>query len=481
MTGKLQKKLVVFLFGLLICAALPLSARAAEEEKVKKVVQLYAVYHGDTILVGEEFSRGDLDVSAIYEDGTTEEVLDYSLSTTRITSDGANTIRVIYRGKMCDVIIMGKKPLSLYAYYMGEQISVGNSVSRDNISVNVNFTDGSFAEVTNYKLENDVINTTGTQKVRVTYNGLAATFDVYGVAAKPLTDLFATFEGSVMQGNPLPASRLYVTAVYNDGTTERINNYVATPEVIEDIGINVVTITYRGKQVKLNVECTVKTVESITVTYTGGAVAVGDYVDTDFVKVVARYEDGFEAEVKDFTLLGGRIIAVGNNTVTANYYNIKATFLVQGVKEQKPNYSNATTYTVKNETRSATVRVALPSKYPKDIIDAKSLKPDRVELMLGKLGVEMIDYIAFDIVLSDETRDDVFPLTTQIKLPSYYDPEQTHLYYGANRKTVLAQLNVEMVDEDTMELTIYHPGTYILTYEELPEEDEDEEEDDDYL
>ena len=101
--------------------------------------------------------------------------------------------------------------------------------------------------------------------------------------------------------------------------------------------------------------------------------------------------------------------------------------------------------------------------------------------MLGKLGVEMIDYIAFDIVLSDETRDDVFPLTTQIKLPSYYDPEQTHLYYGANRKTVLAQLNVEMVDEDTMELTIYHPGTYILTYEELPEEDEDEEEDDDYL
>ena len=53
MTGKLQKKLVVFLFGLLICAALPLSARAAEEEKVKKIVEewILEIIYGLTTLI----------------------------------------------------------------------------------------------------------------------------------------------------------------------------------------------------------------------------------------------------------------------------------------------------------------------------------------------------------------------------------------------------------------------------------------------
>ncbi|MDE7300504.1 MAG: hypothetical protein K2N94_17055, partial [Lachnospiraceae bacterium] len=361
--------------------------------------------------------------------------------------------------------------------------SVGNSVSRDEIRVSVVFTDGSYEEVKYYQLGNQVIQSTGTQKVQVVYGGLQGSFDVFTMPAKTISSLHASYEGEhVLQGNPIPSQYLYVTAFYSDGTTERIHNYTMAPTKIEDLGTNTVYIIYRGLRAEIKVECVVKTLESLTVTYRGGKVAIGDYVDYDDVVVKARYDDGYEEIVEDFELLSGRILQTGNNTVTVNYCDMKASFVVQGVKEIAVNYANASSFSVTNSTRTAEVKIAMPSKYSRSAVTGKSLKPERVVNVLGKLDTDVIDYIAFDVVLEDETKDDIFPLTMQIKLPTYYKIDQSHLYYSSNRRSVIAGMNATAVDSRTIEVTVFHPGTYILTYEELPEEEKaGSNKNDDYL
>ncbi len=470
--------------GVLLClafcaAVLPMSAQAEE----KKVSYLYAMYTGETLAVGEEIDRGKIEVTAIFEDGTSEEIFNFALSTDRVMKDGVNVIHVVYRGKSCEITVFGKKAQSLYVQYLGGPVSIGNSVSRDEIMVNVVFSDGSYEEITDYQLGNHVINTSGTQKVQVVYGGLQGTFDVVTMPEKSISGLYASYEGEhVLQGNPIPSKYLYVTAFYPDGTTERIHNYTVSPAKLEDLGTNTVYIIYRGHRAELKVECVVKTLESLTVTYRGGKVAIGDYVDYGDIIVKARYDDGYEEIVEDYELLSGRILQLGNNTVTVSYCDMKASFVVQGVKEIGVNYANAASFSITNKVRTADVKIALPSRYSNSMVTGKSLKPERVASVLSKLESEIIDYIAFNVLLEDETRDDIFPLTMQIKLPSYYKMTQTHLYYSANRRTVIAGMNITMVDSRTIEVSIFHPGTYILTYEELPPEDkEDKNKDDDYL
>ncbi|MDE7300330.1 MAG: hypothetical protein K2N94_16145, partial [Lachnospiraceae bacterium] len=135
------------LLCLLLCAeAFPASARAED----KKVQYLYAVYSGGTLAIGQEIERDKLEVTVVYEDGTAEEVFDYALSIDKVVKDGANVVHVIYRGKSCEITVWGKRAQSLYVQYIGGMVSVGNSVSRDEIRVSVVFTDGSYEEVTDY-------------------------------------------------------------------------------------------------------------------------------------------------------------------------------------------------------------------------------------------------------------------------------------------------------------------------------------------
>lgn len=74
------------------------------------------------------------------------------------------------------------------------------------------------------------------------------------------------------------------------------------------------------------------TLSSISVTYSGGDVAVGTAVtDLNGIVVTAHYSDGTSEAVTGYTLSG--TIAEGENTVTVSYEGKTATFTVTGVAE----------------------------------------------------------------------------------------------------------------------------------------------------
>ena len=75
-----------------------------------------------------------------------------------------------------------------------------------------------------------------------------------------------------------------------------------------------------------------KTLTSISVTYSGGDVAVGTAMaDLTGIVVTAHYSDGSTATVTGYTLSGE--IAEGSNTVTVSYGGKTTTFTVTGVAE----------------------------------------------------------------------------------------------------------------------------------------------------
>ena len=77
------------------------------------------------------------------------------------------------------------------------------------------------------------------------------------------------------------------------------------------------------------------TLTSISVTYTGGDVAVGTLLnDLTGITVTATYSDGSTTEVTDYTLSG--TISEGSNTITVSYDGKTTTFTITGVAEDTP-------------------------------------------------------------------------------------------------------------------------------------------------
>lgn len=87
------------------------------------------------------------------------------------------------------------------------------------------------------------------------------------------------------------------------------------------------------------------TLVSISATYSGGDVTVGTIVDDlTGIVVTATYSDGSTATVTDYTLSGE--IVEGENTITATYEGLTATFTVVGItKQQLYSLPSAVTFT----------------------------------------------------------------------------------------------------------------------------------------
>jgi len=296
------------------------------------------------------------------------------------------------------------------------------------------------------------------------------------------------YEGEgVPQGYAVPERSLFVTALYTDGTSERIYNYQLLPPLVEELGNNKMKVAFGGKTAEFTVKGIELTAQSIEAVYNGGSVEIGDYVAAEDVTVTATYSDGTKAVVTDFKFSSDRIALIGENTIIINYGGQSTTINVNGIAKTGASYSNAATFEVKNSNKdSAKVQVAMPKRMAKDAIVGKSLKPERVSRVVEKIKAEVLNYIAFDVLLSDETQDDVFPLTMKIEIPGKFKPgvkgnEGTNvsLYYTSNRKSVIAKVNPEVNENGVIEVTLFRTGTYILVLEkEIVEEDTSDPEED---
>ena len=194
------------------------------------------LYSGGTLLVGAELDQSKVSVTATYSDNSSKAVTGYSLSATSFTEAGVQTVTVTYveEGvtKTATFTVNVVEPVVLTgitAVYNGANLYVGGALTKSNITVTAQYSDSSSKVVTGFSLSATTFTSAGEQTVTVTYTegGVTktTTFTV-NVIAVVLDHIEAVYSGGkVALGQQPNASKLTVTAYYNNNTSKVVTNF----------------------------------------------------------------------------------------------------------------------------------------------------------------------------------------------------------------------------------------------------------------
>lgn len=159
-------------------------------------------------------------------------------------------------------------PVSLSATYDGVLFE-GGTPSKDNVTVTVNYFDGSTAQVSDFEVDfGNVTDSAGTKTATVTYteHGVTVNGEVtLNVAAVALQSIAATYTGkNIVVGGQLNHQDITVEATYTDGSTQTVTNFAVGAFSSAVAGTQTVEISYTEDNVTVSDTISVTVVEEGT-------------------------------------------------------------------------------------------------------------------------------------------------------------------------------------------------------------------------
>lgn len=292
---------------------------------------------------GEEFDTTGMLISAVYGDGSTENVTDEIQITGYDPNKlGEQEITVTYLKLFTATFLISVKDLTFYEieiisepdrteYWTGEELDTTG------LKVVAYGTNGSEINVSNSVIISGYnTNEEGVQRVVVSYGGKSDDFYVtvfeptlLGIEIVSLPD-----KTEYWTGEELDLTGLKITASYNSGSKIDVTEYVqVTGFDSQSEGEQIVTITYGGFNVGFTVNVIVLPVEieSIKVTAVPDKAyyVVGEELDTKGLKVVALYSNGSKLDVtKDAQLTGFDSTKVSQLEITVTYEGLTDSFQI---------------------------------------------------------------------------------------------------------------------------------------------------------
>ena len=458
---KIGMWVLIYITAVLL-AVLPGKPAEAAKTTEKRLSSITAVYTGDSVMVGDSIEVNKLTVMGLYSDGSYEKIKEFSLSTYVVREAGNNVIQVTSEGVTGTFTVVGKRAMQLAAYYDQGSVTVGEELDRKKITVQVVYSDGSTAKVTDFELSHTTVRVLGQNEFAVTYEGIRTTFFVMGKEQKRAKQLFASYSGKeVIVGNAPNRKDFYVSVLYNDNSMEQITSFELTPSVVQKEGKNTMVVSFDSLSTEVTVMGLAKTVESITAEYVGLPVVIGKSVADADIKVIATFNDGTKDTVTNFTLSSSVIYQIGDNLITV-YCDTKTAYInVRGVEAEIIDYGNSAEAVIKDGKVSSRVTLAVGTK-----ADAKKVTIETVDRQLVKKAMRRLiqtdEYMAFEVSFADPELDVFLPMTMKVSVPAGYDKENFAVYYTPNRRTIMAQMNGEFLKDGTYEFKMFQPGTYII-------------------
>ena len=152
-------------------------------QEKKTLKKLDVTYTGDEVMLGNLIDRDKIFVTASYEDGTVESIINYDISTETPTMLGINVIVISYDNKTVTFNLEGipRTIDSLFAEYTGAPVEIGKEVRKADITVIATYSDGVSETVTDFDLPSPKIYFVGSHVKTVHYMGLTADIYVTGV------------------------------------------------------------------------------------------------------------------------------------------------------------------------------------------------------------------------------------------------------------------------------------------------------------
>ena len=238
-----------------------------------------------TYIEGQNFDKTGMKVTATYNNGTTKEVTNYTITdgnnltvektsvTVGYTEDGitkTTTVPITVNKKSLSKIDVTTQP-SKTTYIEGQNFD------KTGMKVTATYNNGTTKEVTNYTITDGNNLTVEKTSVTVGYteDGITKTTTVpITVNKKSLSKIEVTTQPSkttYIEGQNFDKTGMKVTATYNDGTTKEVTNYTITDGNNLTIGKTSVTVSYTEdgitKTTTVQITVTAKQTDKLTVEF----------------------------------------------------------------------------------------------------------------------------------------------------------------------------------------------------------------------
>ena len=340
-----MKNLVRMLAGLFCVLLMSFGFSSCQQEDIgikKSVILINVVAPAKTTYgIGQQLDKTGMVVTAIWNDGTSEVVNDYSISgfdSSKVVN--AQDVIVNYKGKMASfrVRIMEIKPVSLVISKkpLKQIYTIGSTFDKTGMEVICNYNDDSKEIITDYTLSgfNSAIEKKD-QVITVAYQNLTATFTVTITSAifSSLQIVTPPSKTTYLLGEAFDAIGLKVNAVYSDGQTQEITDYTVTGFDSTVAGeAKTVYIEYSDKKAEITVKVIDKSVRSLTIDTEPSKKIYyeGDSFEPAGLSVRVTYSDGTSEYTTSYTSDFDQVVqAAGTNkTVTLTFGKKTAAFRI---------------------------------------------------------------------------------------------------------------------------------------------------------
>lgn len=407
------------------------------------IVDLSASYP-ESVFKGQNFDPAKVQITANWSDGTTTHptVTENDFASLKITKIGDNEREVTVEDMTTPLIINGYYYDHLEVDYNGEAVKLNSDYDKNDLDIKVYYTANSFNKQFDPVDPDDVISATenvigedlkitkvGTNTFNIQLNTdktINADVDIEGIDF--VNTLTAKYTGpNIYVGENYNKDDVKVIATYESTKTETVpsTNWTENALLVENVGDNTYTATYKGKSAKYTV--TGYKEAAITAKYTGDPVKLNsDYKKSD-VTVTLFYTDNSSKDMNDnWTESSLTVTKLGLNEYTAtvieNGNTLTDTYQVTGIDDTdhlEAKYIGNDVYVSKN--------------YDKNKVEVKMVYLSGKEVIVSK------NEWTEDSLTVTKTGDNVFTATkdgkkSEFVVTGYKEQEIVADYNGADIK-----------------------------------------------
>lgn len=196
---------------------------------------------------GEEFDSAGLTVKANYDDGESEEITGYTVSTPDMSSRGSKTVTVTYEEKSTsfEITVIDVYKIEVTSLPTKSQYYLNESFVSDGLIVSQVYTDGSKEEIAGYTLSTPNMTESGDQVISVKYKTFSTAFKIT-VFANITGIRISHYPDKVYYkiGEQLDTTGMIVVKIGGDGSETEITDYGTTGFDSSKVGTSTVTVYY---------------------------------------------------------------------------------------------------------------------------------------------------------------------------------------------------------------------------------------------
>ena len=249
---------------------------------------------------GQQFDQKGLVVEAVYNDGTSEIIEDYTIENKTVTKDMTN-VHITYGNVYTTVpiTVVSKEIVKLEVAHQPVKTEYVEGQKFDNtgLVIKATYTDGSTAIIDDYTVAPDELSV-GDTVINISKDGISTTVPVTviekvvdHIEVTRLPDKLDYNEGEVFNPNGME-----ITAVYNDGSKAVITNYTYDNSPLTT-GDTKVTVSYEGKTADVKIVLSLSDIDiKNLVPVKKGDVNRDGYVTPEDAAILIKYLNGVESD-----------------------------------------------------------------------------------------------------------------------------------------------------------------------------------------